>query len=78
MQLNFPANACDVTDELRYDVLLWIILSYFPGDNELIWWGNYSFMNLHNQGTNSGNVLFLEILDNCCPLGDNPTQPMMN
>ena len=37
MQLNFPENACDVTDELEYDVLLWIILSHFPGDNELMW-----------------------------------------
>ena len=37
MQLNFPENAYDVIDELEYDVLLWIILSHSPGDNELMW-----------------------------------------
>ena len=37
MQLNFPDNAWDVTDELEYNALLWKILSHLTGDNELTW-----------------------------------------
>ena len=29
-------------------------------DNELMWSGNYSFINLHNQNINSGNAFFHE------------------